>query len=148
MKRIIRLTESDLTRIVKQVIQEQSEHVKNLYKSWANKRSGNPEEALKLMDDETFRYTQAVRLIKQRYTFEDIKRNSTTAGVTSAMDQIAKSMDPFNLAQQATLGLFSKIDDSIRQLVTTGKTSFGDLARSFGQMILEMMLLCKRIVQF
>ncbi len=55
MKRIIRLTESDLTRIVKQVIQEQSEHVKNLYKSWANKRSGNPEEALKLMDD-VFKY--------------------------------------------------------------------------------------------
>jgi hypothetical protein len=39
MKRIIRLTESDLTRIVKQVIQEQSEHVKNLYKSWANRRT-------------------------------------------------------------------------------------------------------------
>jgi hypothetical protein len=55
MKRIIRLTESDLTRIVKQVIQEQSEHVKNLYKSWANKRSGNPEGALSIMDD-VFKY--------------------------------------------------------------------------------------------
>lgn len=27
------------------------EHVKNLYKSWANKKSGNPEEAIKIMDD-------------------------------------------------------------------------------------------------
>jgi hypothetical protein len=51
MKKIIRLTESDLTRIVKRVITEQSEHVKNLYKSWANKRSGNPEKALSIMDD-------------------------------------------------------------------------------------------------
>jgi len=55
MKRIIRLTESDLTRIIKQVIQEQSEHVKNLYKSWANKKSGNPEKALSIMDD-VFKY--------------------------------------------------------------------------------------------
>jgi hypothetical protein len=51
MKKVIRLTEEDLTRIVKRVIQEQSEHVKNLYKSWANKRSGNPEKALSIMND-------------------------------------------------------------------------------------------------
>lgn len=51
MKKVIRLTESDLTRIVKRVINEQSEHVKNLYKSWANKRSGNLEKALSIMDD-------------------------------------------------------------------------------------------------
>jgi len=55
MKKIIRLTESDLTRIVKKVIEEQSEHVKNLYKSWANKKSGNPEKALSIMDD-VFKY--------------------------------------------------------------------------------------------
>ena len=71
---------------------------------------------------------------------EEQRRDSTIAGVRSAMDQIEKSMDPFNLAQQATLGLFGKINDSIKELVTTGKTSFGDLAKSFGQMILEMML--------
>jgi hypothetical protein len=51
MKKIIRLTESDLTRIVKKIVLEQSEHVKNLYKSWANKKSGNPERALSIMDD-------------------------------------------------------------------------------------------------
>ena len=51
MKKIIRLTESDLTRIVKKIVLEQSEHVKNLYKSWANKKSGNPEKALSIMDD-------------------------------------------------------------------------------------------------
>lgn len=55
MKKIIRLTESDLTRIVRKIVLEQSEHVKNLYKSWANKKSGNPEMALSIMDD-VFKY--------------------------------------------------------------------------------------------
>jgi len=49
--KIIKLTESYLTNIVKKVINEQSEHVKNLYKSWANKKSGNPEKAMSIMDD-------------------------------------------------------------------------------------------------
>jgi hypothetical protein len=51
MKRVIRLTESDLVGIVKQVINEQSEQSKKLYVSWANKRSGNPEKAMSIMDD-------------------------------------------------------------------------------------------------
>jgi phage-related minor tail protein len=49
-------------------------------------------------------------------------------------------MDPIKLAEEATLGLFSKMNDAITQLVTTGKVSFGELAKSFGQMILQMML--------
>lgn len=76
MKKVIRLTESDLTRIVKQVIQEQSEHVKNLYKSWANKRSGNPEEALKLMDD-VFKYQKKLskKDFAQYSSYEELRRD-------------------------------------------------------------------------
>jgi len=81
-----------------------------------------------------------VEILKEGIKKEQDLRNNTTKGVESAMEQIARSMDPFNLAQQATLGLFSKIDNSITELVTTGRTSFGDLAKSFGQMIVEMML--------
>ena len=51
MKKVIRLTESDLVSIVKKVINEQSEQSKKLYASWANKRSGNPEMAMSIMDD-------------------------------------------------------------------------------------------------
>jgi hypothetical protein len=67
-------------------------------------------------------------------------RENVAMGVEKAMEQIARSMDPIKLAEEATLGLFSKMNDAITQLVTTGKTSFADLAKSFGQMILQMML--------
>lgn len=98
------------------------------------------QQTVDLMGEEERRYKLAIALVKQRYDIEDEKRQSVTGGIASAMDQISKSMDPFNLAQQATLGLFDKIGNSIHELVTTGRTSFSDLAKSFGQMIVEMML--------
>jgi len=55
MKKIVKLTENELIGVIKRIISEQSEHVKNLYKSWANKKSGNPEKALSIMDD-VFKY--------------------------------------------------------------------------------------------
>jgi hypothetical protein len=51
VEKVIRLTESDLVNIVKRVINEQSEQSKKLYASWANKKSGNPERAMYIMDD-------------------------------------------------------------------------------------------------
>jgi len=36
---------------IKYSIFESMEHIQNLYKSWANKKSGNPEAAMKIMDD-------------------------------------------------------------------------------------------------
>ena len=51
MKRIIRLTENQLIGLVKKMINEVSDHTKNLYRSWARKKSGNEEAALSIMDD-------------------------------------------------------------------------------------------------
>lgn len=91
MKKRIRLTESELIGVIKRIISEQSEHVKNLYKSWANKKSGNPEKALSIMDD-VFKYqkqlpkkdfaqyssvdelTQDLNRIKQAAKSEDITK--------------------------------------------------------------------------
>lgn len=41
----------DRIKSIMGIIQEGEDHIKNLYKSWANKKSGNPEEAMKIMDD-------------------------------------------------------------------------------------------------
>jgi hypothetical protein len=76
MKKIIRLTESDLVKLVKKVITEQSEHTKNLYKSWAKKKSGNEEGALSIIDD-VFQYLN--KLPKKdfaKYTsYEELKND-------------------------------------------------------------------------
>jgi hypothetical protein len=98
MKRIIRLTESDLTRIVKQVIQEQSEHVKNLYKSWANKRSGNPEKALSIMDD-VFKY-------QKQLSKKDFAQYSSYEELVSDLNRIkqaAKSEDATKIYEDKDL---------------------------------------------
>jgi hypothetical protein len=52
MKRIIRLTESDLVRLVKRVINEKqgiTSSWESKYTDWATNRSGNPELAMNLM---------------------------------------------------------------------------------------------------
>jgi hypothetical protein len=98
MKRIIRLTESDLTRIVKQVIQEQSEHVKNLYKSWANKRSGNPEKALSIMDD-VFKYQKQL----SKKDFAQYSSYEELVGDLNRIKQAAKSEDATKIYEDKDL---------------------------------------------
>jgi hypothetical protein len=88
MKKVIRLTESDLTRIIKRVISEQSEHTKNLYKSWANKKSGNPEKALSIMDD--------VLKLQKQLPKKDFAQYSSYEELVKDLDKIkqaAKSED-------------------------------------------------------
>ena len=85
-------------------------------------------------------YENRRKLIEQDAAAQIANRENVAMGVNRAMEQIARSMDPIKLAEEATLGLFSKMNEAINQLVTTGKVSFGELARSFGQMILQMML--------
>jgi lambda family phage tail tape measure protein len=85
-------------------------------------------------------YENRRKLIEQDAAAQIANRENVAMGVEKAMEQIARSMDPIKLAEEATLGLFSKMNDAITQLVTTGKVSFGELAKSFGQMILQMML--------
>ena len=98
MKKIIRLTESDLTRIVKQVIQEQSEHVKNLYKSWANKKSGNPEKALSIIDD-VFKYQNKL----SKKDFAQYSSYEELVGDLNRIKQDAKSTDATKLYEDGEL---------------------------------------------
>jgi hypothetical protein len=98
MKKVIRLTESDLTRIVKRVIQEQSEHVKNLYKSWANKRSGNPEKALSIIDD-VFKYQNKL----SKKDFAQYSSYEELVGDLNRIKQDAKSTDATKLYEDSEL---------------------------------------------
>jgi hypothetical protein len=90
MSKIIRLTESDLTRIVKRVISENSEHVKNLYISWANKKSGDPENALKIMDD-VFKF-------QKKLPKKDFSQYSSYVELKTDLDKLKKSQ----LSEDAT----------------------------------------------
>ena len=84
----VRLTESELISVIKRIISEQSEHVKNLYKSWANKKSGNPEKALSIIDD-------VLKLQKQlpKKDFAQYSSYDELVGDLNKIKQAAKSED-------------------------------------------------------
>lgn len=98
MKKVITLTESQLIGVIKRVISEQSEHVKNLYKSWANKKSGNPEGALKLMDD-VFKYQKQLskKDFAQYSSYEELKKD------IDRIKQESKSTDATKLYEDKDL---------------------------------------------
>jgi hypothetical protein len=57
MKKVVRLTESDLVRLVKRIIKEDNDSWELKYRDWANNQSGNPELAMNLMS----RYKQLTK---------------------------------------------------------------------------------------
>jgi hypothetical protein len=57
MKKVVRLTESDLIRLVKRIIKEDNDSWESKYRNWANNKSGNPELAMNLMS----RYKQLTK---------------------------------------------------------------------------------------
>lgn len=67
-----------------------------------------------------------------------------TDGIKLAIEDIAKSMTPFQLAVDATNAVWGNMSSAIDDLVENGKASFGDLARSIikdlTKMILKQML--------
>ena len=102
MKKIIRLTESDLTRIVRKIVLEQSEHVKNLYKSWANKKSGNPEKALSIMDD-VFKYQKQLskKDFAQYSSYEELAKDLNKIKEDAKAEDVTKIYEDKDLLVMA-----------------------------------------------
>ena len=91
MRKKIQLTESQLISVIKRIISEQSDHVKNLYKSWANKKSGNPEGALSIMDD-AFKYQKQLskKDFAQYTSYEELKKDIDRVKEVSKSTDITK----------------------------------------------------------
>ncbi len=57
-------------------------------------------------------------------------RNSSKAGIKSAMEAAKRMVDPFVVAEQATASVFSNMNSALDNFVETGKFKFGAFAKS------------------
>jgi lambda family phage tail tape measure protein len=92
------------------------------------------------MAEDTKYYEQRRQLEQTAYDVQIARRNDSVAGAKTAMESIARSMDPFMLAQNATTSMFNNMNSAIDNFVTTGKFKFGDFARSVIQDLAKMAL--------
>jgi lambda family phage tail tape measure protein len=92
------------------------------------------------MSEDTKYYQQRRQLEQTAYDVQIARRNDSVAGAKTAMESIARSMDPFMLAQNATTSMFNNMNSAIDNFVTTGKFKFGDFARSVIQDLAKMAL--------
>ncbi|MFY8212444.1 MAG: phage tail tape measure C-terminal domain-containing protein [Candidatus Nanopelagicus sp.] len=75
-------------------------------------------------------YNVQTMLIQTRHAQEDALRRSSIAGARQAFEQIARSMDPYMIAQQKTNALWQNMSSAIDRFVDDGKFSFSDFAES------------------
>ena len=94
----------------------------------------------KRMAADTQYYASRKQLEQDAYDVQIARRQDTVAGAKTAMESIARSMDPFTLAQNATTTMFSNMNNAIDTFVTTGKFKFSDFARSVIQDLAKMAL--------
>jgi lambda family phage tail tape measure protein len=83
-----------------------------------------------LINLEKTRHIQELANIKNRQISTDQLRQSEIAGTVAAMQQIARSMDPFTIAQNKVMSVFSNMNSAIDSFVENGKFSFKDFASS------------------
>jgi lambda family phage tail tape measure protein len=92
------------------------------------------------MAEDTKYYEQRRQLEQKAYDVQIARRQDSIAGAKTAMESIARSMDPFMLAQNATTSMFQNMNSAIDNFVNTGKFKFSDFARSVIQDLAKMAL--------
>jgi hypothetical protein len=81
-----------------------------------------------------------IAILNDQLEKEKALRNDASAGAKQALEQIARSMDPFVLAQNRVNSMFSNMSSAIDNFVDTGKFSFSDFARSVIQDLIKIEL--------
>jgi hypothetical protein len=81
-----------------------------------------------------------IAILNEQLEKEKTLRNDANAGAKQALEQIARSMDPFVLAQNRVNSMFSNMSSAIDNFVDTGKFSFSDFARSVIQDLIKIEL--------
>ena len=71
-----------------------------------------------------------IQILKDQLDKEKALREDAAAGAKQALEQIARSVDPFTIAQQKVNSLFGSMNDALDNFVETGKINFGDFASS------------------
>jgi lambda family phage tail tape measure protein len=83
-----------------------------------------------LMALETTRHSNEMGRIQDRQNAEIRMRNSSKAGMRSAIENAKKITEPFYMAEQATASFFNNMNSALDNFVETGKFKFGDFAKS------------------
>jgi hypothetical protein len=105
----------------------------------ANNQAAIDDLMIRLAEDKDY-YAKRAKAEEEATKKSIANRGNVGEGVEKAMEAMRRATDPIKLAEDATTQLFAKMNEGIHSFVTTGKFGFSDLARSFGQMVAEMML--------
>lgn len=134
-------------RFQQQIAQLKADHYSTLFQFEEQLRiaklQGNEEEVSKiqeLMGLEAQRFNMRKEQIETMRSLEEQLSQSTVAGVSSAMEQLAKQFTPYQMAQDAILQGWNRIGSAIDEFVQTGKFKFKDFARSVLQDLLAMII--------
>lgn len=109
MGKILRLNESDFKKLVKRIVNEISDHTRNLYISWAKNKSGDYDKAMNYLED-FFKY-------KERLPKKDFTQYTSVAELEKDINNIKKSLETKSKEDDAT-----KIYDDANVLVVATNT--------------------------
>jgi lambda family phage tail tape measure protein len=76
------------------------------------------------------RHNQAMQNLAKEIDFQENLRNSTKAGIRSAIEAAKRMVDPFVVAEQAAASVFNNMNSALDNFVETGKFKFGAFAKS------------------
>jgi lambda family phage tail tape measure protein len=93
-------------------------------------------------------YENRKDIIEAGYVFEENKRNSTAAGYKDYFESLARSVDPFVLAQQRAAAVFDNMENALDNFVRTGKFKFKDFAMSIIRDLIMIELRAKAVALF